>query len=123
MIGGYCDDELKTGRSEPNRTILARLSSPSSDAVSSVVFMLLLLMMTVFFAFFLPVLLLLLRRLALQLLQLSVVYYRIGEKAQELRVEIQQLKAKNHGLNTQMDALAMDHERLAGLLTTAEKVR
>lgn len=43
-------------------------------------------------------------------------------QSQELRVEIQQLKAKNHGLNTQMDALAADHERLAGLLDTAEKV-
>ena len=38
-------------------------------------------------------------------------------------MEIQQLKAKNHGLNTQMDALAADHERLAGLLDIAEKVR
>lgn len=45
-----------------------------------------------------------------------------GAQSQELRVEIQQLKAKNHGLNTQMDALAADHERLAGLLDTAEKV-
>lgn len=44
-------------------------------------------------------------------------------QTQELRVEIQQLKAKNHGLNTQIDALAVDHERLAGLLSTAEKVR
>lgn len=38
-------------------------------------------------------------------------------------MEIQQLKAKNHGLNTQIDALAADHERLASLLDTAEKVR
>lgn len=38
-------------------------------------------------------------------------------------MEIQQLKAKNHGLNTQMDALALDHERLAGLLAAAEKVQ
>lgn len=45
------------------------------------------------------------------------------QKTQELRVEIQQLKAKNHGLNTQMDALALDHERLAGLLAAAEKVQ
>ena len=37
-------------------------------------------------------------------------------------MEIQQLKAKNHGLNTQMDAVAADHERLAGLLDIAEKV-
>lgn len=36
-------------------------------------------------------------------------------------MEIQQLKAKNHGLNTQMDALAADHERLAGLLDTVDK--
>ena len=43
-------------------------------------------------------------------------------QAQELRVEMQQLKAKNHGLNTQMDALAVDHERLGALLATAEKV-
>lgn len=56
---------------------------------------------------------------------------KIGEKqvvsagkegeAQELRVEMQQLKAKNHGLNTQMDALAADHERLGALLATADK--
>lgn len=45
------------------------------------------------------------------------------QKTQELRVEIQQLKAKNHGLKTQMDALALDHERLAGLLAAAEKVQ
>lgn len=44
-------------------------------------------------------------------------------QVQELRVEMQQLKAKNHGLNTQMDALAVDHERLAGLLSTAQNVR
>lgn len=43
-------------------------------------------------------------------------------QAQELRVEMQQLKAKNHGLMTQMDALAADHERLAALLATVEKV-
>ena len=35
---------------------------------------------------------------------------------------MQQLKAKNHGLNTQMDALAADHERLGALLATADKV-
>lgn len=48
--------------------------------------------------------------------------WRRWRQAQELRVEIQQLKAKNHGLNTQMDALAADHERLASLLDTADKV-
>ena len=37
-------------------------------------------------------------------------------------MELQQLKAKNHGLNTQMDALAADHERLGALLAAAEKV-
>lgn len=37
-------------------------------------------------------------------------------------MEMQQLKAKNHGLNTQMDALAADHERLGALLATADKV-
>lgn len=35
---------------------------------------------------------------------------------------MQQLKAKNHGLSTQLDALVMDHERLASLLSTVEKV-
>lgn len=35
---------------------------------------------------------------------------------------MQQLKAKNHGLNTQMEALMVDHERLAELLSAAEKV-
>lgn len=48
---------------------------------------------------------------------------RTCRQVPELRVEIQQLKAKNHGLNTQVDALAQDHERLAGLLAVANKVQ
>ena len=37
-------------------------------------------------------------------------------------MEIQQLKAKNHGLNTQLDSLAAEHQGLADLLSAAKKV-